>query len=110
MSEKAIHECECVNCQGAEEHPDKALHHQMNVFLSRLDEQQRRWYVALEARKLGYGGISQMAAISGMSVDTIRRGLRELDQDLAERPVDRVRLPGGGRQPVEKSNRGSKGP
>ena len=24
----------------------------MNVFLSRLDEQQRRWYVALEAEKL----------------------------------------------------------
>jgi len=29
------------------------LHYQMNLFLSRLDEQQRRWYVALEAKKMG---------------------------------------------------------
>jgi hypothetical protein len=37
-----------------------------------------------------------------MHVDTIRRGREELDKDLAERPFDRVRLPGGGRIPVEK--------
>ena len=33
--------------------PDKRLHHQMNLLLSRLDEQQQRWYVALQANKLG---------------------------------------------------------
>jgi hypothetical protein len=37
-----------------------------------------------------------------MHVDTIRRGREELDKDLAERPVDSIRLPGGGRIPVEK--------
>jgi len=46
----------------------------MNVFLSRLDEQQRRWYVALEAEKLGHGGIKKMSQITGMEVGTIRRG------------------------------------
>jgi hypothetical protein len=74
----------------------------MNLLLNRLDEQQRRWYVALEAQKMGRGGATQMSLITGMHVDTIRRGHRELDNDLAERPVDRVRLPGGGRIPVEK--------
>jgi hypothetical protein len=74
----------------------------MNLLLSRLDEQQRRWYVALEAKKLGHGGATLMSQITGMHVDTIRRGRRELDAALQERPVDRVRLPGGGRPPVEK--------
>jgi hypothetical protein len=74
----------------------------MNLFLSRLDEQQRRWYVALEAQKIGRSGATWLSLVTGIHVDTIRRGREELDNDLAERPVDRVRLPGGGRIPVEK--------
>jgi hypothetical protein len=80
----------------------------MNVFLSRLDEQQRRWYVALEAQKLGHGGIKQMSDISGLHPETIRRGQRELAQELAERPRERVRLPGGGRPATEKKDRSSR--
>jgi len=76
----------------------------MNLLLSRLDEQQRRWYVALEAQKMGRGGAVRMSEISGMHLDTIRRGRQELDKALADRPDDRVRLPGGGRQPVEKKS------
>jgi len=53
MPQRAIHQCECVPCQSGEDHADKMLHHQMNVFLSRLDEQQRRWYVALAAKQWG---------------------------------------------------------
>ena len=74
----------------------------MNLLLSRLDEQQRRWYVALEAKKLGHGGATLMSQITGMHVDTIRRGRRELDAELPDRPAARVRLLGGGRPPVEK--------
>jgi hypothetical protein len=51
----------------------------MNWFISRLDEKQRRWYVALEAKKMGDGGASRMSQITGMPVETIRRGQRELD-------------------------------
>lgn len=108
MREKTIHECQCINCSQPEEHPDKELHHHMNLFLSRLDEQQRRWYVALEAKKLGHGGITHLSKITGMHVETIRRGGDELDNALAERPPDRVRLPGGGRRSVEKKSRRSK--
>jgi hypothetical protein len=79
----------------------------MNLLLSRLDEQQRRWYVALEAQKMGHGGAKRMSEISGMHLDTIRRGRQEMDNDLADRPDDRIRLPGGGRQPVEKKSRRS---
>ncbi|MCZ7570156.1 MAG: hypothetical protein M5U01_16445 [Ardenticatenaceae bacterium] len=102
MSEEAIHQCQCPNCQQPGDHPDKELHHQINLLLSRLDEQQRRWYVALEAKKLGRGGIKQMIQITGLHPSTIRRGRNELDQGLADRPADRVRQPGGGRPPVEK--------
>jgi hypothetical protein len=74
----------------------------MNVLLSRLDEQQRRWFAALEAKRYSYGGDQHVARITGLDVHTIRRGRRELDAGLAERPADRVRLPGAGRHQVEK--------
>lgn len=108
MSKRSIHQCECPNCQQPGDHPDKKLHHQMNLFLSRLDEQQRRWYVALETKKLGHGGVKLLSQITGMSVDTIRRGRDEIENGLADRPADRVRLPGGGRPLVEKNNPASK--
>jgi hypothetical protein len=41
-----------------------------------------------------------------LSVPTIRRGQRELAQELKQRPVARVRQPGGGRKLVEKKNPG----
>jgi len=102
MPAKDIRQCPCPNCEQPGAQPDKELHYQMNLLLSRLNEQQRRWYVALEAKKMGHGGAKRMSQITGMHVDTIRRGLRELDKALADRPVDRVRLPGGGRPRVEK--------
>jgi hypothetical protein len=102
MSGPSVHQCECVQCRQALPHPDQARHAQMNLFLSRLDEQQRRWYVALEADRLGHGGERLLAPITGMDEKTIRRGREELAAGLADRPTERVRLPGGGRPPVEK--------
>ena len=100
-----MHGCECPACQQPADHPDKARHHQMNLFLSRLDEQQRRWYAALEAERLGPGGTGRAAQITGLDPKTIQRGRDELAAELAERPVDRVRQVGGGRPPVEKKTR-----
>lgn len=74
----------------------------MNVFLSRLDEQQRRWYVALESKRIGRGGDTLLAQISGMNVETIRRGRREMEDDLHARPTERIRVAGGGRPAIEK--------
>ena len=74
----------------------------MNLLMSRLDEQQRRWYAAVESAEVGHGGDRTLARITGLDVDTIRRGRRELADSLEGRPADRVRLPGGGRPAVEK--------
>jgi len=97
MSSPPVHRCACAKCRVRTPHPDRALHRQINLLVSRLDEQQRRWFVALEALRLGHGGEQRLAEITGLSPHTIRRGRRELEAGLADCPTDRVRAPGGGR-------------
>lgn len=103
MPQQDVHPCQCPDCLAPEPHPERAHHRQMNLLLSRLDEQQRRWYAAVESAKLGHGGDRLVSRITGLHVDTIRRGREELASSLEGRPADRVRLPGGGRPPLEKS-------
>jgi hypothetical protein len=105
MAASVVHQCQCLHCRQPLPHPVQAQHAQMNLFLSRLDEQQRRWYVALEAERLGHGGERRLAAMTGLDEKTIRRGRKELAAGLVDRPATRVRLPGGGRPPVEKKTR-----
>jgi hypothetical protein len=102
MAASDVHQCECPACQQPESHPDQELHARMNLLLSRLDEQQRRWFAALEAHKHGHGGDTRVARITGLHVDTIRRGREELAAGLQDRPTDRIRQPGGGRPPLKK--------
>ena len=99
-----VHDCGCPECR-AGEHPERDSHRQLNLLLSRLDEQQRRWVAAREASRLGHGGFQRVAAITGLHPETIRRGRDELAEDLRTRPANRVRLPGGGRPRVEKKIR-----
>lgn len=101
MSALPIHRCECEKCRSRAPHPDRALHCQINLLASRLDEQQRRWFVALEAMRLGRGGQQLLAQVTGMDRHTIERGRRELSAGLRERPADRIRLAGGGRPAAE---------
>ncbi len=107
MSEPTVYLCQCDACLQSDEHPERRLHARMNLLLSRLDEQQRRWYVAVESTRLGYGGDRTLCRITGMNVETIRRGRREMEDSLRGRPIDRVRLPGGGRPRVGKKSRTS---
>ena len=107
MAAREVYQCQCENCQQPENHPDKQQHHMMNLLLSRLNEQQRRWYVAVEAEKIGHGGTEYMSLVSGINVNTIRKGRQEMANELADRPHDRVRVKGGGRTPVEKKSRQS---
>lgn len=104
MPNAKIHLCQCPNCQQGNDHPDKETHRLMNVLLSRLDEQQRRWYTGLESLKLGHGGDRLLAQITGRDEKTIRRGRRELEASLEDRPKDRTRLPGGGRKLMEEKD------
>lgn len=65
-----------------------------------LDERGRRLWAATEARSLGWGGITAVAAATGMSDRTIRTGIRELEDPRPLSP-GRQRRPGGGRKSRE---------
>ena len=97
-----IHQCQCAHCQQEGAHPDQLHHRQINLLMSSLNEQQRRWYAALESLKIGRGGIKLMTQITGMDRKTIRRGRKEFETELKERPMDRIRVEGGGRPTVKK--------
>src|SRR5215218_7629421 len=99
--ERPVHQCPCPDCRtGTGSVAD--YHGRLNLILSRLDEQQRRWVAALEAQRLGYGGFHEVAAITGLHPETIPRGRDELAGDLRDRPSGRIRLPGGGRPTLAK--------
>lgn len=101
---RSIHICGCPACQSGEESPTWRLHHQLNLFLGRLDEQQRRWYAGLESKRMGRGGDRRVARITGLSEATIRRGRQELETNLADCPAGRVRQAGGGRRAREEQD------
>ena len=107
MADHVVHPCQCPVCRSGSDPSRRELHYQMNLVSSRLDEQQRRWFAALESKKVGHGGDVLLAQITGLHVDTIRRGREELDAGLADRPTDRLRKPGAGRAPVKKKIRNS---
>jgi hypothetical protein len=69
-----VHVCEGAACQQDAHHPTRVLHEQITLLVSRLDEQQRRWYVAVESNRVGHGGGVLMATITGLEEKTIRRG------------------------------------
>ena len=64
-----------------------------------LSERGRRIWAASEARALGRGGIAAVARASGISPNTIRKGIREIDSDN-RLEGGRVRRRGGGRKPI----------
>ena len=99
MENRPIHQCRCRTCRSRKDSPTKQLHAHINVLVSTLDERQRRLYVGLESQRLGHGGDRTLAQITGLSVDTIAAGRRELQ---TTQPTKRIRVPGGGRPRVEK--------
>src|SRR5438874_11174438 len=61
-----------------------------------MDERARRHWAAAEARAYGWGGIRAVSGATGLSPNTIRKGLAELGQD--PEPAHRIRRHGGGRK------------
>lgn len=80
-------------------------HQRINLFLSRLNEPQRRWYAATLAEETDAPSDRQLALITGLDEKTIRRGKAELQGCLATLPVGRQRREGGGRRRAEKKTR-----
>jgi transposase len=74
-----------------------AIGERFRALAGELDERRRRLWAAAEARSVGRGGIVAVARASGISEETIRRGVRELESGEHLAP-GRVRRPGGGRK------------
>jgi hypothetical protein len=70
----------------------------MRAWERTLSEKDRRRFAALEAVRLGHGGIEYVAEVLGCSTRTIERGIEELDQLPGDPAAGRVRRPGGGRK------------
>jgi hypothetical protein len=66
---------------------------QMLSFYGSLSERDRRRYAAVEASKLGHGGIAYVAGVLGCDPKTVRRGQAEL-LNPPDLPDERVRKKG----------------
>jgi len=84
-----------------------ALSLRIKTMLPELNERQRRLFLATEAKAIGYGGITKISEISGVSRVTITRGIYELDDDNSSNiELVHCRRRGGGRKSVEETQPG----
>ena len=67
-----------------------------------LNERHRRLLIGAEAVSIGYGGITILAKITGVSCPTIRRGMKELKTTMKK--FRGVRISGGGRKKIIEAN------
>ena len=62
-----------------------------------LDERQRRCFAGAEAAALGRGGQAAVSRATGLSLPTVRAGLREVERGAAPLQGGRIRREGAGR-------------
>jgi len=84
--------------------PDTVLKQKFKLIWPHLDERSRRLFAAAEARSLGFGGITTIQRICGLSRPTLTKGIKELD--AAPLPPGRVRKQGGGRHRLAQNDPG----
>lgn len=71
------------------------VEHQMRRFYRSLNERDRRRYGAVEAMKLGHGGLEYVANVLRCDSKTISKGIEELESE-EELDTDRQRKKGVG--------------
>jgi hypothetical protein len=75
----------------------KEIEAQMLKVYKSLSEKDRRHYAAVEATKLGYGGVRYISRLLKCNHEVISRGQKELKTESLEKS-DRIRRVGGGRK------------
>lgn len=93
----------------AVERIDEASRIRMRNFYQTLSEKDQRRYAAVEAKRLGHGGIEYVANLLGCATKTIGRGIQELDSLTDDPAAGRVRRPGAGRKKTSRRVRRSSG-
>jgi len=74
----------------------------IRMMLPQLNERQKRLFLASEAITYGRGGIAEVIRHSGVSRNTIKKGIAELKS--GEKLVGRVRRSGGGPKSIEEKH------
>jgi hypothetical protein len=83
---------------------DRESEARMRGYYETLSEKDGRRFAVLQAKLLGYGGITYIAGVLGCSAKTIERATNELD-GLPDDPVaGRIRAVGGGRKKRSRPN------
>ena len=77
---------------------DEVTERQIRAFYEPLSEKDRRRYAAVEAARLGHGGIEYVADVVGCSRRTIERAKEELERLPEDDAKDRIRRAGAGRK------------
>lgn len=72
----------------------RVTRHMVNLYGS-LSEKDRRRYAAVEAEKLGHGGVAYIAQLFGCDPQTIRQGELDIEELPTDAALDRVRKKGG---------------
>lgn len=84
----------------------EVVRRKLEILKSSMDERTRRHWSAAEAIELGWGGVSIVAEVTGLSRTTITVGVREVaNREADRRPFDPSRIRrrgggGGGRKPL----------
>jgi len=75
-----------------------------------MNERLRRRWAASEARSLGWGGVTAVAAATGLTRKTIHKGIREVEAEGVDPASvlhpERARRAGAGRKPIQQSQPG----
>jgi transposase len=81
---------------------EKRTTERIKTMLPLLTERQKRIFLATEAKALGYGGISEISRLTGISRVTISQGIKEIgNEKSAGMNPSRSRKAGGGRNKIE---------
>lgn len=67
----------------------------MQVLYRSLSEKDRRRYAAIEAEKVGHGGLSYVAKLFGCDPETVKHGQEDLAQLPQDEAAGRIRKKGG---------------
>jgi hypothetical protein len=71
---------------------------EMRRFYDSLSEKDRRRYAAVEAAKLGYGGLEYVCAILRCDPHTVRQGREDVAKLPEDEAAGRVRKKGGAQE------------
>jgi len=86
----------------------KSIARKYQALYPEMDERTRRTWAAMEARDLGYGGLSIVHRATGLDFKTIKKGVADLKElEKKKTPVKqnrRIRKEGGGRKSLRIEN------